>query len=184
MLGAVSAADLLAQMDRWIDELARKWERFFAHDPQVPVPPERERAALDRRLKELSRQEARTAAEQFRIEQVLHRFTTYSALWQRQLREREEARKAAAVASRTPNVPPPAAVPTSGNDYRRLHTSYLAALRRSGKDAEVTFESFRRTLEAQRRALAQRGAAVEEFEVVEESGQVKVRARVRRGRKS
>jgi hypothetical protein len=46
----------------------------------------------------------------------------------------------------------------------------------------VGFDSFRQTLEQQRRQLEDRGSVVEGFEVVEDGTHVRVRARVRRGR--
>src|SRR5512136_195266 len=108
ILAGVSNGDLVGQLERRLEELARRWERFFARDRQVPTPPERERTELERQLRELSRSEGRTSAEQFRMEQLLHRFATFNQLWLRQMREREEARTGAAAAARPPNVPAPA----------------------------------------------------------------------------
>ncbi len=177
------SSDVIRELERWLEDLTRRWERYFARDPKVPLPPERERAALERRLREASRQELRTTVEQFRLEQLLHRFATFNALWQRQLREREEARVAAAHAgAATPDVPRSTTVDSSGDDYRRLHENYLAALQESGNQVAVNFERFRDTLHTQRRMLEERGAVVEGFEVVREGSQVKLKARVRRGR--
>jgi len=175
--------DLVSELGRWLDELARKWERFFAHDPQVRVPPEREREALDRRLRELSRQEAASPADDFRVQQLLHRFAAHSALWQRQLRDREASRKGITVppaeinAARRAPVPPPAE-----DEYATLHAAYVGALRAAGTAGTVSLERFRETLVAQRQSLEGRGAVVEGFDVVQDGTQVKIRARVRRGR--
>jgi hypothetical protein len=178
----VSNGDLVAQLDRRLEELARKWERFFARDRQVPTPPERERAELERQLRELSRSEGRTSAEQFRMEQMLHRFATYNQLWQRQMRDREEARPQAGGAPRPPNRPAAAPVGEGSDEYEGVFTNYVDALKRSGKATPVGFEGFRQTLEQQRRQLEEKGSVVEGFEVVEDGTQVRVRARVRRGR--
>ncbi|OYW06197.1 MAG: hypothetical protein B7Z61_03450 [Acidobacteria bacterium 37-71-11] len=158
----MSAPDLVGELERWLVELARKWERFFAGDRQVSIPPERERVALARRLQELSRTEPPTAGEKFRMEQLLHRFATHNQLWQRQLREREEARQ----------------------EYREVFARYLEALGSAGREAAVGFEGFRDALEQQRRQIESRGAHVEGFEVVADGGNVRVRARVRRGRQA
>lgn len=182
--GGMSAPDLVGELERWLVELARKWERFFAGDRQVSVPPERERAALERRLQELSRTEPATAAERFRMEQLLHRFATHNQLWQRQLREREEARQGAAAARRALNEPPPRPVPEAGDEYRQAFARYLEALGGTGREAPVGFEGFRDALEQQRRQIESRGALVEGFEVVADGGNVRVRARVRRGRQA
>jgi len=182
ILAGVSNGDLVGQLDRRLEELARKWERFFARDRQVPTPPERECTELERRLRELSRYEGRTSAEQFRMEQLLHRFATYNQLWQRMMREREEARAGAAGAVRPPNVPAPTPVGGESDEYQGVFTRYVDALKKSGKETPVGFENFRRTLEQQRCQLEERGSVVEGFEVVEDGAQVRVRARVRRGR--
>lgn len=183
ILAGVSNGDLVGQLDRSLDELARKWERFFARDHQVPTPPERERTELEKRLRELSRYEGRTSADQFRMEQLLHRFATYNQLWQRQMRDREEARTGAGGAARPPNVPSPTPVGGEGDEYQGVFTRYVDALKKSGKEAGLGFDNFRRTLEQQKRQLEERGSVVEGFEVVEDGAQVRVRARVRRGRR-
>lgn len=181
----MNAADPLTQLERWLEDLARRWERFFARDPKVPVPPERERAALQRRLHDLSRDEARSTAENFRREQLLHRFMSYSQMWTRQLREREEARVAAAQAAKSslpPNAPPAVPVPPVGAGYEALHHRYVEALQGLGSRVSVNFERFRETLETQRRLLEAKGVTVEGYEVVQEGTQVKVKARVRKGK--
>ena len=180
----MSAPDLVGELERWLVELARKWERFFAGDRQVSVPPERERAALERRLQELSRTEPPTAGERFRMEQLLHRFATHNQLWQRQLREREEARQGAAAVRRALNEPPPRPVAEAADEYRQAFARYLEALGGAGREAPVGFEAFRDALEQQRRQIESRGALVEGFEVVADGGNVRVRARVRRGRQA
>jgi hypothetical protein len=179
-LFVASASPDVPQLERWLDDLARRWERYFARDPKVPRPPERERGALERRLRDVSREELRSTVEQFRLEQLLHRFATYTALWQRQLREQEEARTASRVRP-TVNETPAAAVSPEGDGYRTLHERYVGALRAAGSNASVNAERFRQALEQQRQALEARGAVVEGFEVVTEGSQVKLRARVRRG---
>jgi hypothetical protein len=179
----VSANELLGRIEPWIDELARKWERFFAHDPKVPLPPERERAALERQLRELSRGEPPTAGERFRLEQILHRFSLYNNLWQRQLRDREEARGVQGSAARMTqlNAVGLVSVPVI-DEYERLFRSYRDELQKAGRALTVSAERFRKALEAQRQQLEATGAVVEGFEVVSSGGQVKVLARIRRGR--
>jgi hypothetical protein len=178
----MSTPDLVGQLERWLTELARKWERYLAGDRQVPLPPERERGALERRLQELSRAESPTAAEKFRMEQLLHRFSTHNQLWQRMLREREEARVAGGSARRALNESAGRAVPEGGEEYQGVFSRYVDALNRVGKGAPVEFEGFRHALEQQRQQLESRGSTVEGFEVIEDAGNVRVRARVRRGR--
>ncbi len=178
----MSSGDVVGDLERRLEELGRKWERYFARDRQVPTPPERERVDLERRLRELSRYEARTAADQFRLEQLLHRFATYNQMWQRMLRDREEARAAVSGGPRAPNEPAAGAVGAVGDAYRGVFSRYVEALRKSGREAGVGFEGFRDLLEQQRRQLEAAGSVVEGFEVVEAGSEVRIRARVRRGR--
>jgi hypothetical protein len=182
MLARMSNGDLVGQLERQLEELARRWDRYFGRDRQVPTPPERERAELERRLRELSRIEARSAADQFRFEQLLHRFATYNQMWQRMLREREEARAAAGSIPQAPNEKAAVAVGKESDDYQGVFADYVDALRKSGHEARVGFEGFRQTLEQQRRQLEAAGSVVEGFEVVAADAGVRVRARVRRGR--
>jgi hypothetical protein len=182
---AVTVADPISELGRWLDELARKWERFFARDPHVPQPPEREKAALERRLRALSLEEFSATADKFRVQQLLARYATYSNLWQRQLRGREEMRGVRAEGRLPPpNVSPQANVATGDEDLAGLHGRYVESLRDAGGSGEVSLAAFSDAVAAQRRALEQKGAHVEGFDIVTEAGQVKVRARVRRGRKA
>jgi hypothetical protein len=178
----VSSGDVVGQLERRLEELARRWERYFARDRQVPTPPERERADLEQRLRELSRYEARSAADQFRLEQLLHRFATYNQMWQRMLRDREEARVGGARGQPAPNERAGAPVPAVGDGYRAVFDRYVDALRKTGQQPAVGFEGFRESLEQQRRQLEARGSVVEGFDVVDGDAQVRIRARVRRGR--
>lgn len=184
----MSTGDVVSQLERWLVELSRKWERYFAHDPQVPVPPEREREALSRRLRDISREEIHGAAAQFRLDQLLNRFSTLNQHWVRQLRQREEAtggraRPApAAPAAEVANTSQTSSVSHVDEDYRRLFAEYSAALQRTGRPGSISFDRFRAALEQQRKAVQAKGATVEGFEVQDEDGQVRVRARVRRGR--
>src|SRR4030042_1941126 len=76
ILAAVSNGDLVGQLDRRLEELARKWERFFARDHQVPTPPERERTALERQLRGGGRPGGRTSAHPFPRARLRNTFAT------------------------------------------------------------------------------------------------------------
>ncbi len=170
----------VARLETLLDQLVRRWERFVSHDPSVPVPPERERARLEQLLREVSREEGRTTAEQFRLEQLLHRFSTLSQLWQRYVRDREEARRPAAAAPEPPNATP--AAPVQRDEFGALFAIYAAELRAVGKKPTLDAAAFARVLEGQRRQLQDKGFEVDGFEVTRSGDEVKVRARARRRR--
>ena len=126
--------------------------------------------------------EAPTAGERFRMEQLLHRFSSLNQLWLRQLREREEARQRTGAIRRAPNEPPAPPVSEGGDELAGVYDRYREALTRVGKGVPVGLDGFRHTLERQRQQLESHGSVVEGFEVVNDAGSVRVRARVRRGR--
>jgi len=175
------ATDVLTQLEHWLVELARKWERYVSRDPQVPLPPERERAALERRLREISRQEMRTVGERFRLEQLLHRFSMFNQLWIKQLRDREVGTARSEVGRAAPNARASLPVPPPRDECAALHAHYAELVGRTG-GTPLPLEQFRGALEAQRRSLEQQGAVVEGFDVAEMGGRVRIQARVRRGR--
>ena len=170
----------VARLEGLLEQLVRRWERFVSHDPSVPVPPERERARLEQLLREVSREEGRTTAEQFRLEQLQHRFSTLSQLWQRYVRDREEVRRPGAAAVAVPNAAPPA--PVHVDEFGALFATYTDELRAVGKRPTLDAAAFRRALEGQRQQLQEKGYEVDGFEVTRSGEEVKVRARARRRR--
>lgn len=178
--GMAEGESRVAQLEGLLVQLERRWERFAARDPQVPVPPERERVRLEQLFREVSREEGRSTAEQFRLEQLQHRFSTLSQLWQRLVKDREEARRPAGAVSPAPNVA--GRPPVQRDEVAALFASYAAELRGVGKRPSVDEAGFRQALAAQRRQLEEKGFEVEGFEVTRVGEEVKVRARARRRR--
>ncbi len=175
--------DEIGQLETALAELARRWERYAARDPKVPIPPERERLELERKLRLLSRQESRTTHEQFRLEQLLHRFASYNQLWQRQLRAREVGEAGPSREPQPPNAPAPPPVPAKEDELTVLHRRYAELVQRRGGQP-IALDRFRAAIEAQRARLEGKGQVVEGFEVVEVDGRLRIQARVRRGRTS
>jgi len=93
----------LPALEQMLNRLIREWERFFAGDRRVP--PVVERTALDRRFRALLERPDNRRSVQFKFEQLQHRFGTYSQMWERMLREREEGRSPYPI--RRPGAPPP-----------------------------------------------------------------------------
>ncbi len=170
----------VAQLESLLEQLVRRWERFVSRDPQVPFPPERERLRLEQLLREVSREERRSTVEQFRLEQLQHRFSTLSQLWQRQVREREEVRRGSAASPEAANVP--AAAPVHRDEFGALFATYAAQLQAVGKRPTLDAASFGKALQAQRQQLEEKGFEVDGFEVTRVGDDVKVRARARRRR--
>lgn len=86
------AAQLLDLLADGIEKFKIEFERFFAG--ASVVPPDDHRARLVRDLRELRGVQLRTSADQFRLASLEARFNSYSELFHRRLREREEGRTA------------------------------------------------------------------------------------------
>lgn len=162
----------LDELELKLEVLARKWERYFAGDREVPIPPERERQALERQLKVVSRQEGLSTAVRFRLDGLLHRFSSYCQLWDRQLRAKTEARRAADAAA--------AASVKRADEVDRLFQEYVEAMARAGKKPAWDREGLRRILDEHRRRLEEQGFEVQGFSVVAGSGGVSLKAKARR----
>ncbi len=175
-------AKKLQILTQQVDRLILDWERFFAGERKTP--PQNERQLIARRLRRLGEAGFRTHANQFRLEQLQQRFMTYSALWERQLRMREEGRRAGAPvqpAGARPNAGGAKPVQGGEDGAQRLYEQYCAAKRSLGEDVRLDRESFAARLEKQKAALEKRLGKAVSFDVVVRDGKVKLAAHGRNG---
>ena len=169
----------IAVLERALKEHIRKWEMFFSGVEKVPPQTDRDRIA--RRLRLLSEETVHRRADQFRIEQLQHRFMTYSQNWERMLREREEGRTAnvhtnpelrrpvAANVSRAPSVE------KAGSED--LFDHYRAAKGEHGHNVGVDRTTFEEQIAVQRQKIEERLGTKVRFQVRVEDGNVRVVAR-------
>lgn len=169
----------IAIIERALQEHIRKWEMFFSGVEKLP--PQTDRDRIGRRIRLLSEQTVNRRAEQFRIEQLQHRFTTYSQNWERMLRAREEGRIAKGQTNpelRRPvaaNVPRGASVDeTGGGD---LFDRYRQAKGEHGHDVGVDRETFEKQIAVQKQKIEERLGKKVRFQVRVEDGNVRVVAR-------
>lgn len=166
-------------LEQRLQEHIRKWERFFSGIDKVP--PDAERNQIGRRLRMLSEQTVNRRVEQFRIEQLQHRFMTYSQNWDRMLRQREEGR--AAQGHTNPELRAPSAADRSPSasveqqEAPSLFDRYVAARSKQGLAVSVDRDRFEEQLEVQRQRIEQRLGRKVRFEVRVEDGNVRVVAR-------
>lgn len=183
----------LTIVENALQQLIKEWERFFAGVRRTPPVGERER--LTRRLRVLTEEGAGRHAEQFRLERLQGRFQSYSMMWERMLREREEGRTFQGYLARDvspPEVPSPTSPPSGGGPVQAnagaaanvddggvsaLYDRYVAARRELGQGSRVDRETFAAQLEAQRRQLEGRLGGSVQFEVVVDGSKVKLAAR-------
>lgn len=173
-------AEKLRILTAQVDRLILDWERFFAGERKTP--PQDERQLVARRLRLLGESGFRSRTNQFRLEQLQQRFHTYNALWERQLRVREEGRKpgmAAAGVAAPANAEAAKAVQESEDRGRALYERYCAAKRALGEDVRLDEEGFVTRLARQRKALEKHLGEAVRFDVVVRDGKVKLAARGR-----
>jgi hypothetical protein len=161
-------------------DLIREWERFFAGD--IRVPPQPAQAKLARRLRALSEEQTQRGADRFRIEQLQHRYATYSTNWERLLREREEGRGrfAASGRFRPPQEAPAANEAGTGSvqlaEDRALYDRYVAAKRAHGQEVQGDREAFVAQLAGERQKLEAKLGPGVWFDVLVDGGKVKLAA--------
>ena len=168
-------------LERAVSEHIKDWERFFSGISKVPPLTERDRIA--RRLRLLTEQTVHRRAEQFRIEQLQHRFMTYSQNWERMLREQEEGRGPEHHAEASGAVPILKEIdaadvpPVDETAADELFDRYLDAKREPGCDIRVDRETFEEQIAVQRQKIEERIGRKVRFEVQVVDGKVRVVAR-------
>ncbi len=179
----------IQMLERDLREHVKNWERFFAG--QLRVPPEVERTRFAQRLRTLAEREFTRRADQFRVEQLQHRFMSYSQNWERMLREREEGRLSGMDQASSPRTHPhitetngPTVTSVDTGDRGSLYDRYVAAKRQLGLDVRMQRAEFEKQLEKQREELQTKHGRQFRFEVRVEGGKVKLAARKVRQRES
>jgi len=176
-------------LERDLREQVKNWERFFSGG--LRVPPVVERARFAQRLRALAEHTFNRRADQFRVEQLQHRFMSYSQNWERMLRDREEGRLQRADGSSLPKTHPhfeeangPTVTSVDSSGRGSLYDRYVSAKRQLGLDVRMERTAFDKQLEKQRDDLQQKLGRQVEFEVRVEDGKVKLAARKVRNRES
>ena len=170
----------IAMLEGVLQKHIRKWEMYFSGVERVPPQDERER--INRRIRLLAEQTVNRRAEQFRIEQLQHRFQTYSQNWERMLREREEGR-AVAQPHTDHELRRPAAANGTGKgsvdkaEESSLFDRYRAAKSERGLDIGVDRKTFDQQIAEQRKKIEERLGRKVRFDVQIENDKVRVVAR-------
>jgi hypothetical protein len=168
----------IAILERTLQEHIRKWERYFSGVDRVPPQEEKER--INRRIRMLSEQTVNRRAEQFRIEQLQHRFMTYSQNWERMLREREEGRGIQAHSDselRRQVTTNAASAETVNTEESSLFDRYQAAKTERGIDVGVDRATFDKQIAEQRQRIEERLGRKVRFDLQVEGDKVRVVAK-------
>ena len=172
----------IQMLERDLRDQVTNWERFFSGG--LRVPPEVERTRFAQRLRSLAEQTFHRRADQFRVEQLQHRFMSYSQNWERMLREREEGRLQRDEGKSSPRTRPhieetngPTVTSVDQAGRGALYDRYVTAKRQLGLDVRMGRLEFDQQLEKQRDQLQTKLGRQVQFEVRVEDGKVKLAAR-------
>ena len=189
----MSVMEELVQLERAIDQLARRWDSFLVHEPGASMPTVAEIGALEQRLRQLGLRDAVSPVERGRLQQLASRLAVKASSWRR-IASQGDRMPSAAPAREKPKSPQPATAaapraeraeakvsPAMMEEYRRLFARYQATMERAGEPIPVNFGRFVQELEEERRRLTARGMQVDGFDVVREASGVRVRPRTRAG---
>ena len=194
----MALADDLDRLETAIRQLQVKWDLFFSGAEKKP--PVDTQAQVDQLVRRYANQEIRNNGERFRYQSLTARYTTFSELWQKRLRAREEGKVFGMHGLRAEKMPPPppprpqlehphaAAAPSefrvadAGRDtesIRALYDRFVAEKARAGDGAAPAFESFRQLIAKQSdRIRSEKGARAVDFRLETKDGKVALKARV------
>ena len=166
------------RLEQQIHEFCVDFERFFCGDG--PVPPEPLRQEIQGELRSSApAAPVASAVDVFRVAQLEARFNSYSELFNRRVREREEGERRSRVGEPRRRPPIPAGAWSSGSE---LDEAAVVALYR-GLAASPTppafdLDSFRSYLGRQLGAIrAKTGCGQVQFRLVPEAGTTKLKAK-------
>jgi hypothetical protein len=176
------APELLDRLADGIEKFKIEFERFLAG--ATVVPPDDHKARLARELRDLRNANLRTAVEQFRLASLEARFNSYSELFQRRLRDREEGRTVrAARPAAGPERPLDAlagVVVTDRLEPEAVDALYQTLTRRTGASAAPPMEiaTFRGYLSQQIESIRLKtGCEAVQFRIATEDGRLKLKAK-------
>ncbi len=178
----------IERVGRELDALRVEFEKFFAGSRQTPPEEMREGIRVD--LRRLRTYPMTQLADSFRITQLEARFNSYSELFNRRVREREEGRRtvrphsAAAAGHAGDGLAPSGLAADAGltvrgavaaDDARAL---YDALARDRAHPPQFDLDSFRSYLQRQAEAIrAKTGCSEVRFRLADEGGRIKLKAK-------
>ena len=177
--GRVPLGDALDHLSRDIQQLRIDFERFFAGD--LHVPPEDLRTRIQTRIRGLRSNSGLSAVESFRLGDLEARLNSYSELFNRRLRDREEGRLRQASRATPPpesHFDPTAGIVVSRQPDEAAVTALFQGLVSAPGGQSVDLETFKTYLSRQAAAIREKTGCEEvQFRVTTEDGKVKLKAR-------
>lgn len=175
-------------LEQAIGRLSHEYD-VFLYGTGAKLPLE-SRHRVEDMIRSLSNQKIDAAAERFRLNTIVGRFSAQCERWERAVRDKEEGRMPAGrpttAPAATPNVSPAASVkpPSAKSPDQELFERYREARNSRGEDvSRLSFEKFRELLAGERQKLLTRtGKSEWEFDLAADAGRVRLVARPRKGK--
>ena len=168
-----------AQLEQEIHRLKVEYDRFF--NGAVPIPPETERNHIQKKIRRLRQQRMTTLAEQFRFESLEARFNTLSEMFNRRVRELEQAssrpQPGVLAAAHGPDARSGVVLENVG-DRRAVEALYRELYGSTGRSKKIDFATFEKYLGQQLdRVRTKTGCAQVKFRVDTRGRQPKLKAK-------
>lgn len=161
---------LLSLLEARIRDLKFDYDRYFTKD--LKLEPIRKREEVERLILKLSKMQFVKVSQKFTYENIISRFISLKAYWEKQLRLRE-------LASTKRTAETPSESDKSSEDkYQQLYDNYVKLATTINPSAKLTsYDSIKNTLEAKRSELiSQYNCKDVEFKVELENKKLKFKA--------
>jgi hypothetical protein len=160
-----------------IRQLEIEWEQWFAGI--LPKPPWENQRIIENVILRYSRNPPRSLSEQSVFQMYQSKFNTYSEMWNRRMRLKEEGRLPGGPEQKVrPKSPVTVKAPPKSDEMRNVFDDFVAAKEQAGQSTgKLTFDAFKHQLVKQRSKLqSERGYDVD-FGVTVKDGKVSLVAR-------
>lgn len=157
-------------------QLETEYEQWFSG--ALPKPPVDTQKAVERLVKRYSRNPPQSLAERSVFQMHQSKYNSYSEMWARRVRLKEEGRLPSGHEERARRAAAAPSSATTGQDeFRKVFDSYIAARQKAGQaTGKLTYDSFRQKLVQQADKFRKSGMNVD-FGVSIKDGKVSVVAR-------
>ncbi|MGE3842352.1 MAG: hypothetical protein AB7I50_12275 [Vicinamibacterales bacterium] len=177
----------LQQLAADLRRLEVEYTQYFAG--RLPRPPLPLRSSVEAMMKRLDRAPFEQIAQRFRFQTLQSRYATFSELWDRSMRQREEGRGPAAVVHTDPEsarskdvlLETAIADPARQNDQIGDLYDVLCEARRKAGEREIPFDKFVEVVTGQIEKSKHEGAGPVTFRVTTKDGKVRFTARSNKG---
>lgn len=173
----------LEELDLALTMLKRDYEIYFSGG--LKLPPLDAHRKIERQIRKYSGLTSFNYAQRFRYNNLSARFNSYSELWNKQMRIKEEGRTPSGGVIQIP-IPEKekksaerGTVEAESTPYQKLFNEYLQSREKTGENsASVSFEKFSQQLAKQKETIVNRYECKDvDFYVAVEQGKTKLKAK-------